>query len=68
MLCPIGQDLSEEVRAAGLDLSTAEADRDKTAADTARKRRQNAVSALDAHRESCNSCSKKAIREQPEAP
>jgi hypothetical protein len=58
MLCAIGQDLAEELRASGLELSTAEAERDRAAAETARNRRQKALFALEEHRETCHLCSK----------
>jgi hypothetical protein len=58
MLCATGQDLAEEFRASGLDLSTAEAERDRTAAGIARKRRENALAALEKHKQNCSLCSR----------
>ena len=56
MLCPTGQDLAEEFRASRLDLSTAEAERDRAAAEIASKRRENALSALEDHKQNCSLC------------
>jgi hypothetical protein len=58
MLCATGQDLAEEFRASGLDLSTAEAERDRAAAERARKRRENALAALEDHKQNCSLCSR----------
>jgi hypothetical protein len=58
MLCATGQELTEEFRASGLDLSTAEAERDRAAAGIARKRRENALAALEDHKQNCGVCSR----------
>jgi len=46
MLCATGQTLSEELKAAGLEVSIAEADRDSVGVIAARGRRRNALQAL----------------------
>jgi hypothetical protein len=48
----------EEFRASGLDLSTAEAERDGVGAEIARKRRENALAGLEKHKQNCSLCSR----------
>ena len=58
MLCATGRDFVEEFRASGLDLSTAEAERDGVGAEIARKRRENALEGLEKHKQNCSLCSR----------
>jgi hypothetical protein len=58
MLCATGQNLLEEFRASGLDLSTAEAERDRAGAELARKRRESILAALEKHKQDCSLCSR----------
>ena len=56
MLCPTGLTLSEELKAAGLEVSIAEAERDDIGAVAARGRKRDAQRALNEHRVDCDIC------------
>ena len=56
MLCPVGHTLSEELKAAGLEVSIAESDRDEVGVMAARGRKRDAQRALNDHRTSCDIC------------
>jgi len=56
MLCATGLTLSEELKAAGLEVSIAEAERDDIGAIAARGRKRDAQKALNEHRENCDIC------------
>ncbi len=66
MLCATGQTLSEELKAAGLEVSIAEADRDSVGVIAARGRKRNALQALNEHRENCALCSKPVSISKPD--
>lgn len=56
MLCPTGLALSEELKAAGLEVSIAEAERDDIGVIAARGRKRDAQKALNEHRLACDIC------------
>jgi NADPH-dependent glutamate synthase beta subunit-like oxidoreductase len=56
MLCPTGLTLSEELKAAGLEVSIAEAERDDVGVIAARGRKRDAQRALNEHRVDCDIC------------
>jgi hypothetical protein len=56
MLCPVGLTLSEELKAAGLEVSIAEAERDDIGSIAARGRKRDALRALNEHRLNCDVC------------
>jgi hypothetical protein len=56
MLCTTGQTLSEELKAAGLEVSIAEAERDDVGVIAARGRKRDAQRALNEHRMDCDIC------------
>ena len=56
MLCTTGHALSEELKAAGLEVSIAEAERDDEGTIAARGRKRAAQRALNDHRLDCDIC------------
>jgi hypothetical protein len=56
MLCPTGLTLSEELKAAGLEVSIAESDRDEVGVIAARGKKRDAQRALNEHRLDCDIC------------
>lgn len=56
MLCATGQALSEKLKAAGLEVSIAESDRDELGVIAARGHKRDAQRALNEHRQNCDIC------------
>ena len=56
MLCPVGQTLSKELKAAGLEVSIAESDRDEVGVMAARGHKRDAQRTLNEHRKNCDIC------------
>ena len=66
MLCATGHALSEELKAAGLEVSIAESDRAEAGGIAARGRKRDAQRALNDHRLDCDICDNPASRSNAE--